>query len=157
MTGLFETRDPSWKSIFRLLRAIPTSVKGRERLQHVCSMHVREWFDSGVPNHYSLERELHREIEQDDMEIAIMRREIRIAEEELKTIEASTGTLEDPKIASLAAKRKERQIVQWRREVHQTLDEHDAKMRVAERIASDIEDLGNRLRNAGRAYRLRLL
>lgn len=157
MTILFEARDPSWKSLFRLLRAMPKSVKGREQLQRVCSMYVPEWFEAGVPNLYSQQKELRRDIDRLDLEIEALESEIRAAREELETIEASTRGLADPKIAILAAKRIERNILRCRRNIRKSLDERGVKKRAVDLVASDIRDLGNRFRSAGRAYRLQLV
>lgn len=157
MAHLFQTRNPSWKSIFRLLRAIPESVNGRERLQRVCSMYVREWFDPGVPNLYSLQKQLHREIEELDLEIETLRSEIRTIEEELETLQTSSGMLGNPKVAILAVRRKQGQIVLSQRNMLNSVDGRDAKTKAAALIKSDIRDLGNRLRKAGRTYRVHLV
>jgi len=156
MTNLFETRDPSWKSIFRLLRALPKSVKGRERLRRVCSMHIPEWFDAGVPNLYAQQKELHREIERLDLEIETLQSAILTTGEELQTIKASASALADSEIAVLAEKRTEGQILLWQRKMRQSRDERNANRRAAAMVASNIRELGSRFRAAGRAYRLHL-
>lgn len=156
MTILFELRDPSWKSIFRLLRAIPNSVNGREQLQRVCSRYVPEWFESGVPNLYSLQKELRRDIERLDLEIEALEKEIGAIQEDLGAIKVSTSGLPDPKITILAAKRKEGQMLRCRRNMRESLDERGAKNKAVELVASDIRGLASRFRAAGRAYRLRL-
>ena len=157
MTRLFQTRHPSWKSIFRLLRAIPTSVNGRERLERVCSVYVHEWFDEGVPNHYSLRRELHREIEELDLEIEPLNNAIRVTREDLETINAGEDAPRDRKVTILAVARKKRQIDRWQRSMRQSLAQRDEKSRAATLVESDIQELGDRLRRAASAYRLHLV
>lgn len=116
-----------------------------------------EWFEDGVPNLYSLQQELHRNIERLDLEIEGLGSEIRAAREELDTIKAPTSGPRNPNITILAAKRKEGQILRCRRSMRESPDERDAKKRAVELVVSDIRDLGGRFRAAGRAYRLHLV
>lgn len=157
MTRLFETRHPSWKSIFRLLRAIPESVHGRERLQRVCSIHLHEWFEAGIPNLFSQQKQLAREIEGLDLDIANLQIEIRIIEDEIETFKASANRPGDPGIAILATARKRRQIVRSQRTMREALDRLHVKTAAAALIESDIRGLGSRLRDAVRTYRLHMV
>jgi outer membrane murein-binding lipoprotein Lpp len=157
MTRLFERRQHSWKSIYRLLRAIPRTVSGRERLELVCATHVPEWFDASVPNLFSRQRELRRGIDELSSDIETLKADIRSTEAELKKdIRASRAIIEG-EIAVLSVKRKQRQLADLERKMRRVCNERDQEASLVADLETDINALRDRLRAAGRHYWLRLV
>ncbi len=157
MARLFAARDNSWKTVYEHLRAIPDSVHAKQTLNRVCSADIREWFDAGVQNLFSLKNDLTAKIQ----ELADHARRI---EREILTQEATVGEMlerADPeatgKIVSLQARLTARRTDALRLEKDRVLDEQQGKQDTLLLIESDISEFENLLREARRAYFFRIV
>ena len=157
MARLFAARDNSWKTVYEHLRAIPDSVHAKQTLNRVCSADIREWFDAGVQNLFSLKNDLTAKIQ----ELADHARRI---EREILTQEATVGEMlerADPeatgKVVSLQARLTARRTDALRLEKDRVLDEQQGKQDTLLLIESDIREFENLLREARRAYFVRIV
>ena len=127
MTRLFAARDNSWKTVYEHLRAIPDSVLAKQTLNRVCSAAIREWFDAGVQNLFSLKNDLTAKIRQ-------LAEHARQIEREILDQEAAVGEMHqraDPeatgRVLSLQARLTARRTVALRLEKDRVLDEQQGK------------------------------
>ena len=157
MTRLFAARDNSWKTVYEHLRAIPDSVLAKQTLNRVCSAAIREWFDAGVQNLFSLKNDLTAKIRQ-------LAEHARQIEREILDQEAAVGEMHqraDPeatgRVLSLQARLTARRTVALRLEKDRVLDEQQGKQDTLLLIESDISEFENLLREARRAYFVRIV
>ncbi len=153
MIRLFKSEDAGWVTVYRQLRSIPDSVSAKQQLQRVCSADIREWFDAGVKNLFSLRDGLFERIGKLDEDADAIAREIQAGESELAA--ARTQSTSDGRVIVLADRVKARQIAALREKRQSILDEKAGKADTVSLIQADIREFERRLGEARRAYLVR--
>lgn len=153
MTQLFAARQPLWKLVYRHLRSIPGSVDAKQTLKRVCSADIREWYDAGVQNLFSLQSDLSGRIDGLSRNLAGVDQEIGDKRQALATLRATNRA---GNVILLEEKLREREldVLMARRE--ELLAEHEGRTGTLALIESDIQEFESLLREARRAYYLRL-
>jgi hypothetical protein len=153
MTQLFAARQPLWKLVYRHLRSIPGSVAAKQTLKRVCSADIREWYDAGVQNLFSLRNDLDGRILGLTTGVADLTAEIEAKTGDLAALrDASRGQ----NVVLLEAKIREREIKALLERREEILAEREGKTDTLALIESDIQEFESLLREARRAYYLRL-
>ena len=155
MTRLFAARDNRWKVVYKHLRSIPDSVEAKQTLTRVCSADIREWFDAGVQNLFSLRDDLAAKIRALGAKARRVEREIGVLQRTLAAIRASLDPASTGKVVGLAAKVKQRQIAEMQIKLEEVLAEKEGGESTLHLIESDIREFEGRLREARRIYYLR--
>lgn len=155
MTRLFAARDNRWKRVYKHLRSIPDSVEAKQTLTRVCSADIREWFDAGVQNLFSLRDDLAAKIRALGAKAWRIEREIGVLQRTLAASRARLDPAGTRKVVGLAEKVKERQIAEMQTKKEEVLDEKAAREGTLHLIESDIREFESRLREALRVYYLR--
>ncbi len=157
MTRLFAARDNSWKTVYEHLRAVPDSVLAKQTLNRVCSAAIREWFDAGVQNLFSLKNDLTAKIRQLDQHARQIEREILDQEAAVGQMLQRADPEATGKVLSLQARLTARRTDALRLEKDRVLDEQQGKQETLLLIESDIREFENLLREARRAYFVRIV
>ena len=155
MTRLFAARDNRWKLVYKHLRSVPDSVEAKQTLTRVCSADIREWFDAGVQNLFSLRDDLAAKIRALGAKARRIEREIGVLQRTLASIRNSLDPAGTGKVVGMAEKVKQRQIAEMQTKKAEVLDEKAAREDTLYLIESDIREFERRLREALRAYYLR--
>lgn len=153
MTQLFAARQPLWKLVYRHMRSIPGSVDAKRTLKRVCSADIREWYDAGVQNLFSLQADLTGRIDGLSRTIADLTREIDSRDETVAALRTSGG---GGNVILFQAKMAEREIRMLEARRQDLLDEREGRLGTLALIESDIHEFESLLREARRAYYLRL-
>jgi hypothetical protein len=153
MTQLFAARQPLWKLVYRHLRSIPGSVDAKQNLKRVCSADIREWYDAGVQNLFSLRNDLSGRIDGLSRTLSSVGEEIEAKRETLATLRAATRA---SNVILLEEKCRERELDALVARREELLAEHEGRTGTLALIESDIQEFESLLREARRAYYLRL-
>jgi hypothetical protein len=153
MIRLFKSEDAGWVTVYRQLRSIPDSVRAKQQLQRVCSADIREWFDAGVKNLFSLRDELRERTGKLQEDADAIARKIQAGESELAAVR--THSAGDSRVVVLADRVKARQIAVLREKRQSILDEKAGKVDTVALIQADIREFERRLGDARRAYLVR--
>jgi len=157
MIRLFRTRDNNWKLVYENLRAIPDDVSTKKRLIRVCSADIREWYDAGVQNLFSLQEDLEAKIEYLTSRAKRIDRQTRAAERATARVRRRLDPSGTGKVAILEERIKLREIDALKRKRDETLDELEGRKDTLGLIESDIREFEGILRDARRAYHLRVI
>jgi hypothetical protein len=157
MTRLFAARDNSWKRVYKCLRAIPDSVSAKQHLKSVCSADIREWFEAGVQNLFSLQSDLASKIHELDRRAGEIGNEIRARQDEIREMHRKLDPEGTGKIVVLAGRSMERQIAGLELERSAVLEEKAGRESTLVLIESDIQEFEDLLREARRAYYLHIV
>jgi hypothetical protein len=157
MARLFAARDNSWKTVYEHLRAVPDSVHAKQTLNRVCSAAIREWFDAGVQNLFSLKNDLTAKIRQLAEHARQMERQILDQEAAIGAMLQSADPEATGKVLSLQARLAARRTDALRHEKDRVRDEQQGTQDTLLLIESDIREFENLLREARRAYFVRMV
>jgi hypothetical protein len=155
MTRLFAARDNDWKAVYKELRAIPDNVGAKQTLTRVCSADIRQWFDAGVQNLFSLRMDLVGRIRELGAHLADIRNDIERRASELETLRLRLDPGGTGKIVGLAQRALTREIDALEVERREVLEERAGREDTLALIESDIREFEGILREARRAYCLR--
>jgi hypothetical protein len=157
MTRLFAARDNNWKAVYQLLRSIPESNKAKQILSKVCAADIREWFDAGVQNLFSLQNDLISKIEALEREAEETSRRMQVKSRRLRELRRRNDPDGTGKVVVLEGILMERRLQALAREKEQLLAEKAGRESTLGLIESDILEFENRLREARRLYYLRVV
>jgi hypothetical protein len=155
MARLFSERENSWKDIYQCLRSIPDTVAAKQALTRVCLAEIREWFDAGVQNLFSLQGQLQGQI--DGIQQKISELEQRLAASR-RALDNQQSRFEGRgNVASFAAMAARREIQSLQQQLDEANEQLDGRQGTLGLIESDIGDFEQILRGARRAYRLQVV
>jgi hypothetical protein len=155
MARLFAARDNAWKAVYEHLRSIPEAVAAKQTLKRVCSADIREWFDAGVHNLFSLRDNLGKRLRELDAHLEDIEEETRERTAELEALRRSLDPRGTGKVISLAARKVEGQIAALEAETSEIIEERAGREDTLALIEADILAFERLLREARRAYFLR--
>jgi hypothetical protein len=155
MTRLFAARDNGWKVVYKHLRAIPDGIGAKQTLTRVCSADIREWFDAGVQNLFSLRKDLNRKIRQLGAHLADIGDEMEELSAKLQRMRRQLDPAGTGKVVGLAARAIERELAALEMERNGIREERAGRRGTLALIESDIREFQGLLREARRAYYLR--
>ena len=157
MTRLFAARNNSWKLVYKHLRAVPDSVKAKQTLNRVCSAGIREWFDAGVQNLFSLRDDLEARIDEFAATAERIDRKILVTDNALTEARRRVDPEGKGKVVMLNGRIKEREILALEIEKEEVLEQIEGRKNTLGLIESDIREFENILREARRAYYIRVV
>jgi len=155
MIRLFYGRNNGWKLVYKHLRAIPDSVEAKRPLRAVCLADIREWFDAGVQDLFSLQREIEETIQQLSRNIANVESEIAQKKLSLDKLRRRSDTVSAGSILALDQRVVAREITALKRAKSRTLEERERRLRTLRLIESDIREFERRLQVVRRVYFVR--
>lgn len=157
MTRLFRARNKDWKVVYEHLRAIPDSIPAKQTLKRVCAADIHEWFDAGVQNLFSLQSDLAAKLRELGEHARDIDDEIAEKEDALAALRRRLDPHGRGKVIILQGRALEREITSLRFEKQDLLDEVDGRESTLGLIESDIAEFEGILREARRAYYLRIV
>ncbi len=157
MTRLFQARDHSWSVLYQHLRAIPDDLEAKQHLKQVCSADIREWFDAGVQNLFSLRKNLLQKSQEFAAEAAQIQRRIRSRKRAAALIQRYAQQRYGQSVVSFRASQILRRIRILEEERNELLEQRKSTQEVRALIESDIREFEKLLNEARRAYYLRLV
>ena len=157
MTRLFQARDHSWFILYQHLRAIPDNLEAKQHLKQVCSADIREWFDAGVQNLFSLQKNLVQKSQEFAAEAAQLQRRIRSRKRAAALVQSYTQQRYGSSVISFRANQIRQRIQTLKEERDAALEQRDSTREIRALIESDIQEFEKLLNEARRAYYLRLV
>jgi hypothetical protein len=157
MTRLFAARDNDWKAVYEHLRSIPEAVAAKQTLSRVCSADIREWFDAGVHNLFSLRDDLRKKIRELDAHLEDIEDETREKTAELEALRSRLDAQGTRKVVSLAGRLIEGEIAALEAEKSEVIEETAGREDTLALVEADIQAFEGLLREARRAYFLRVV
>lgn len=157
MTRLFSAQENDWKVVYAHLRAIPDVIDAKQSLIRVCSADIREWFDAGVQNLFSLRQDLTEKIQELVRRTGDLEARIRAQEQRLGALRQRLARDGQGKILSLEDRFLERELARLRDQQASLTEERAGQEEIRQLIESDIREFERFLREARRAYYLRLV
>jgi hypothetical protein len=155
MARLFSARENGWKDIYTCLRSVPESVAAKQALNRVCLAEIREWFDAGVQNLFSLQAQLQGQIQAIRDKAAGI--EQRLTEARLALNESHGRFGHGGKVTSLGSMVAKREIQTLEQALAEVAEEQAGREDTLGLIESDIDEFEQILRGARRAYRLQVV
>jgi len=155
MALLFSERENGWKDIYKCLRSIPDLVAAKQTLTRLCLAEIREWFDAGVQNLFSLQGQLERQIADVRDKVAEIERKLTASRHALDQQRGRFGG--SGKVASFGAMAARREIQSLEQQLDEATAELEGRQGTLKLIESDIGDFEQILRGARRAYRLQVV
>ena len=155
MTRLFAARDNGWKVVYKHLRAVPDGIAAKQTLTRVCSADIREWFDAGVQNLFSLRKDLSGKLRELGAHLTDIGEETQALSAKLQRMRRQLDPEGTGKVVGLAARALERELVALEAERNDLLEERAGRKSTLALIESDIREFQGLLREARRAYYLR--
>ncbi|MEA3275896.1 MAG: hypothetical protein U9Q81_11510 [Pseudomonadota bacterium] len=156
MSRLFGRRKSSWKTVYEHILSMPDSVAAKQLLMQAYFLEINEWVESGVDNLFEIRSDLYAKKAALLKEETTISREIEKMEQALKARQGK-GTARDRNVVDLGEKRKERTIETLRREMQEIISEKEGKETMIAMIESDIRQFEDKLKEAKRAYFIRLV
>jgi len=157
MTRLFSAQKHDWKLIYTYLRSIPDVVSAKQTLKRVCSADIREWFDAGVQNLFSLQGDLTAKIGEVAQHVEEIEDEIQAMERTLSEARHRMDPQGTGKVVALEGRFLQRKIAQLTVEKNALLEERKTREGTRALIESDIHEFEGFLREARRAYYLHIV
>jgi hypothetical protein len=157
MTRLFQARDNDWRIVYKHLRSVPDSISAKQTLTRVCSADIREWFDAGVQNLFSLRSDLAAKLRELEEHVRDIDDEIGEKGELLAELHRRLDPEGQRKVVILQGRSLEREIASLEIEKQDVLDEVAGRESTLALIESDIAEFESILREARRAYYLHVV
>ncbi len=157
MTRLFQARDNSWSTLYHHLRAIPDYLEAKQHLKRVCSADIREWFDAGVQNLFSLQKNLAQKSQAFAAEAEQIQVRIRSRKHAAALIQRYTRLRYGDPVVSLRANQVLQRVRTLEEERDGLLEQRDSTREIRTLIESDIREFERLLNEARHAYYLRLV
>jgi hypothetical protein len=157
MTRLFAAQDSGWSVVYGHLRSIPDAVDAKRKLDVVCSADVREWFDAGVQNLFSLQEDLAKKIQDLDAQIEGIDNEIKATRQSMKRARRRLDPAGEGKIVAFQGGIARREIMALQEKRREIAEERNGREETLLLVESDIREFESRLRDARRAYYLELV
>lgn len=155
MARLFSQRENAWKDIYKCLRSIPDSVAAKQALTRICLAEIREWFDAGVQNLFSLQEQLEGQIASVREKIAKIDERLSLGRAQLHRQRGEFGNRGN--VTSLGTMVAKREIRESEQRLADAYDELEGRESTLELIESDIADFERILHGARRTYRLQVV
>lgn len=157
MGRLFQAKRSNWTDVYEHLLAMPQSAGTERLLGGARFAEIREWYESGVSNLFSIQRDVLGRVDALEKEIAALDRRIDSARERLAQRRERVKHLYGSRLVLIEHRWHERAIEELELERVELVDELSNKRDIAELIEEDIREFEVKLERARRLFLLRAI
>ena len=155
MNRLFRARDGNWRAIYKTILAIPDSAHAKQFLLTAYFPRIKEWYDSGVANLFSIEDDLNQEIADLGSQVAKLDKAIAGTRRQLEGASRSLSDTGACLVVSLEARRHQISLARLSLDRQAVLEKLEVSRTIVELIESDIQEFEGFIRETRRAYFIR--
>ncbi len=157
MSQLYKVRKSSWKTVYEHIQSMPDSITAVQMVKTEYFAEIQQWAEEGVGNLFQIRKDIYQRIEELEQQANAIEKQIDAEGSILATETPVPKVFGQAQIINLAEKRAQKRIEALHVDLAANARDILSQGELVALIESNIQEFDDKLREARRAYSIRLV